>query len=487
MDDWFRGIADVPLRERMRTRRIFARETQHVALVESTIPGPTLQCVVKVSISPDNTTRNEERVYRALNRCCPIDNFPVAYTTYTGYIDMNTYTETGQTELVENMVPSSYALREIEERPGFTIMVPAHAIFIEYRRTNSIARFLRREVDMNEEEGEFEDKSIYEELAYSLLKQTIHALKSAYHACRFTHYDLHTSNVRVGYAKPGQEYVEYPDGTKVKTHGFLVFIIDFGESYVDMTDNEPIYGTWQFTHLGMTPHMPSKYVDMTRFFRSLDDEDILCAIGKRRTERVVHAMNRIAGAYQPNSVYLYTNNRRSFRSIVVDMYASYHKNDNDSIFSRIPGPTFDIIMSLVTHPLQYVPIHQPGPCYAIFLKHWTRIESQCSNMELSMVTLHFYVEVIRRHMDDLQSARDPATQRKVRTACARDFYTLVRCIAEYTPEDSFASFQELVPATLLFVQHIESLLYLATRNMVEYMDTSTARIFTHDRMIEVLQ
>lgn len=120
------------------------------------------------------------------------------------------------------------------------------------------------------------DPKISNEVLYSILKQTLMAIAIAQRKKKFTHYDLHSSNILIKECDKDDVFLYVLDEENqffVPTYGYYPVIIDFGFSYIEK-ENNYCYQSMGHTDIGFTSSHYDPITDSKLFLVSFLDEFI---------------------------------------------------------------------------------------------------------------------------------------------------------------------------------------------------------------------
>lgn len=125
-------------------------------------------------------------------------------------------------------------------------------------------------------------------VSYSIMLQTLCALKIAQKLKKFTHYDLHSYNILVKGCDPELVFLYVIDGKEyvIPTYGFYPIILDFGYSYTDDLKDNYCWGDLSQTDIGHMSHVFDPMVDFKLFLYTLSYE-LKSTAGDDRLSRAV--------------------------------------------------------------------------------------------------------------------------------------------------------------------------------------------------------
>ena len=201
--------------------------------------------VYKLSRYLNYTAKHEHKVMTSLDR---ISGFCPYFCTSIGLLN----------------VPLSSKFRE-QSNP-FAISASKYKIqgdvlLMEYIRGKNLYSLIKR-------------KDIDDRVIFAAMRQTLCAIMIAQQEEKFTHYDLHSSNIIM---TPCQEdsvalFVIGDKSYSTPTYGAKPVIIDFGFSYANDVGGKPITSSLAHTDIGFTSHTYDKYADVKLLLVSLAHE-----------------------------------------------------------------------------------------------------------------------------------------------------------------------------------------------------------------------
>lgn len=113
------------------------------------------------------------------------------------------------------------------------------------------------------------------DVIYSSIKQVMMAIMIAQKLCKFSHYDLHSYNIMMKECDPDSVFLYILDKDNVftvPTYGYYPVIIDYGFSYIQDMDNNPLYSTLAHTDVGFMTNMFDWVADPKLFLITVSDE-----------------------------------------------------------------------------------------------------------------------------------------------------------------------------------------------------------------------
>jgi hypothetical protein len=117
--------------------------------------------------------------------------------------------------------------------------------------------------------------NITPEILMSIVKQTLIATIIAGEHTKFTHYDLHSNNVLVKKCQPNSAFFYILDENRtylVPTYGYYPLIIDFGFSFNENNEGNPICSPLAHTNVGFISSSYDQHADAKLFLTSVSHE-----------------------------------------------------------------------------------------------------------------------------------------------------------------------------------------------------------------------
>ena len=181
------------------------------------------KCVYKVSQNINYIIRHEYQIMRALNEIseyCP--HFCKVYNIKLCDVD-------GDYRKKDNpfQVTSKHPIK-------------SEFMFMEYINNTQFYYFIKNQKFSNE-------------LLFSTIKQLLMAIYISQTKKQFTHYDLHSCNVMMRQCNKDDVFLYVLDDENqlcVPTNGYYPVIIDFGFSYIENMDNNPLWASLAHTEVG---------------------------------------------------------------------------------------------------------------------------------------------------------------------------------------------------------------------------------------------
>lgn len=253
----------------------------------------------------------------------------------------------------------------------------------------------------------------------AVVKQVLMALSIAQTHVRFTHYDLHSNNIMV---QPcGQDdvllYVLDEDTQFcVPTRGLLPTIIDFGFSYAQTMEKQPLWSSLNHTDVGFLSDRFSPTSDPKLFLTTISKE----LVDERRCTMTKTLRNVAKNIYQDMKLDWLsgwdTDTRRRVTDKLCDRMAK-HTHKKSKLFREFECYCVDILQSLVQLPLEeQTPqrIEQFDITFPVFLSEFFKIENEIG-------TPFYCLYILKATVDAARDVRKQYLQQDTRHTAVKQF------------------------------------------------------------------
>ena len=135
------------------------------------------------------------------------------------------------------------------------------------------------------------NKEITIDLLFSTIKQLLLAITIAQNKKQFSHYDLHSCNVLMNKCDRNDVFLYIIDDENqfcIPTNGLYPSIIDFGFSYIENLDNNPIWASLAHTDVGFMTNQFDNVADPKLLLVTMSDE-----LKRYRTSREVNVFRNV--------------------------------------------------------------------------------------------------------------------------------------------------------------------------------------------------
>tara|TARA_Y100000389_G_scaffold58938_1_gene54937 strand:- start:6378 stop:7952 length:1575 start_codon:yes stop_codon:yes gene_type:complete len=439
--------------------RMFKKGKQGLTgLLQDKQTGET--CVFKMSQHIDYVCEHEETIARRLNDLkCPV---------FLKILDSRIMT----------INPDSKAAHPFEfcENPTERLV-----LFFEYVRGYSLSKVIKSKHSV--------DTSVIQ----ATVKIVLLAVKMAYDNVKFTHYDLHTSNILMKKCDKNLRILfKFDDKNifSVPTHGWMPVIIDYGFAYVDKIDAGPMYQSLAHTNVGFISCAADPFADAKLFLASASSH----AFRYRKSKSILKLRKLFKNIFgklhmdfdcgwdvnDDSSIadevlnYLAPANQ-SKRGVISELFHRYDHFATDLMGSLVmlPLSSYDVVPS----PKSYDdsdddddPVTHMRKTYKIFLKQFSKIENVIKSSFTRIQILKILVDEARLVMADYY---DPRNQEHASCTFKREVTYKIDAVAKLV-DLSKINFEKILCSLLLFARGLEIYLarklnYLLNRKKSEYI------------------
>jgi hypothetical protein len=252
-------------------------------------------------------------------------------------------------------------------------------------------------------------KDVPDSVIIANIKILIVSLYVAHEKTKFTHYDLHTSNVIMKPCDPDEVFV-VNDGRgntfALPTFGYIPVVIDYGFSYVDDIDDGPMWQSLAHTSVGFASCIADRWADTKLFLCSASAQ-----LMRHRPSRMSRRLRRIV--------------KKTFSKLDVDFDCGWdlgddssignqaldelhrvNKNKISSLFYKYDAYAVDLMTSLVKLPFGDFRESQEGllSYHKKFLKQFSKVEDIVLSSHGRMRVLKLIVDSARPLLHEFDSA-----------------------------------------------------------------------------------
>lgn len=292
-------------------------------------------------------------------------------------------------------------------------------------------------------------------IIYSTVKQILIALAFAQQEVRFTHYDLHSSNIMMKQCDDNLVFLYLlNDKTQVliPSYGHYPVIIDYGFSYCNRTSPSYLFQTLRYTDLGFTSDRYDWLTDYKLFLVSVSNQ-----IKRKRNDS--------------SSCLFRKNIKKMFHSLDLDWETGWDKlcrysvssllvkklnqctPDNNIFFKENMYECLDLLQTLVEMPLESGTSIHLELAYSSFMTEFNKIIKQISSRDSLLYILKMMVTSAR----ELSSSFLNNTK-KTTLKFMRDLHTNIFGISKFCKIDKING--EILLTSLYTIGYsIKSLLY----------------------------
>ena len=301
------------------------------------------------------------------------------------------------------------------------------------------------------------NKSVDENILYSIVKQVLLAIAIAQKETKFTHYDLHSFNVMIKKCDKDLVFLYKLDDENqfcVPTLGYYPVIIDFGFSYIEDLNDGPLFPSLAHTNVGFLSDRFDWVADPKLFLVSVSDE----IKDKRKTKKAKKFRRVVKNIFHPLSIdfecgWDETEDDKGATDYVLDMLEKVNKSS--SLFSEYDYYCIDILQTLVIIPLEKQNTDDFETSYQVFMKEWIKIENEISNP--------FYnIYILKKLVDSARFLRPRYYRKKSRDDAIRVFkknvFDAVSSVSKYCMLKT-VHFERMLCSLLIFARCLEGVLY----------------------------
>jgi hypothetical protein len=298
-------------------------------------------------------------------------------------------------------------------------------------------------------------KNISENIIYSTIKQVLLGISIAQKKKKFTHYDLHSNNIMIKTCDKDIVFLYVIDKDNqfyIHTNGLYPVIIDFGFSYIDNNENNPLLATLAHTESGFMCDRFDWVSDPKLFLVTVSDE----IKNKRNTstskkfKRTIH--NLFPLKIEMDSGWDKTK-QKGATEYIIDLLEDY--NDYSKLFEENIFYCFELIQSIIILPLEEQNYNNISDSYVAFLKEWVKIENEISNNFYNLYILKNIVNAARYvHPFYIQNETKDYAIKEFRQAV----YDTIKEVADFCNPKKI-NFEILLCSLLLLAKNIEGVLH----------------------------
>ncbi len=238
-------------------------------------------------------------------------------------------------------------------------------------------------------------------ITLSLFKQVLMCIRY-FREAKITHYDLHPDNILVKKCA-SNVVLQYRNGARIPTFGFIAVVIDFGFAHVNQGDDIPLYADVKSASHGYISDRFMPFSDYIRFFFTLCYD--VRKITNPKVQKLRKKMLKIFHRYVPfvdRQNGWEKSNFDAHIDEVDDILTSNGITKEVNIFDR--PEWLDIIQLLM--PARPWPVPSRGEhkldisAFKSFCEEWKKIQSRITNEHLLFYLFKYLVNSIRLHPND---------------------------------------------------------------------------------------
>lgn len=314
------------------------------------------------------------------------------------------------------------------------------------------------------------DPSISEDILYSTIKQVLLAILFA-QRYRFTHYDLHSSNILMRECEKNSVFLYLYDNNNafaVPTHGYYPVIIDFGFSHIQDMKNKYCYASMGHTDIGFTSSIYDPISDPKLFLitTSSEIEGIRGESDKGIT--FSNVVNNIFSRLNIDFSCGWDNVEEMSASDIITSYVE-KEGRKSVLFSNKSYIIIDGVISLITLPFKQKEIRGLVDAFKIMIGEFIKIENEIESKSLQAYIFH---EIISSAREVYSLYLKKETRNKAVIKFQNLLFEKINNTAKFCNPKGL-NVEKLLCSLFLFSQCVEGVLYeyltlLQERKQKEY-------------------
>jgi hypothetical protein len=297
---------------------------------------------------------------------------------------------------------------------------------------------------------------INEEILYSIIKQVLLGIDIAQKKKRFTHYDLHSNNVMIKKCNKDVVFIYKIDEENqfcVPTFGHYPIIIDFGFSYIENMENNPLWTSLAHTDVGFMSDRFDWVADPKLFLITVSDE----IKTKKQTKKSKCLRRIVRNIFLPLKIELDSGwdnvDDKGAVDYVLDIFEAH--NEKSTIFKDYDYYCVDVLQSMIILPLESNDYKDIGINFEIFIKEWVKIENEISNVFFNLYILKELINVAREVRplylnDDMREESLKIFRHKI--------YNAIEKVSKFCNPKN-VKYEKLLCSLILLTKNIEGILY----------------------------
>jgi hypothetical protein len=298
--------------------------------------------------------------------------------------------------------------------------------------------------------------NVDEDVLYSIVKQVLLGITIAQKEKKFTHYDLHSFNVMVKKCNKDLVFLYKIDNENqfcVPTLGHYPIIIDYGFSFIEDMNDNPLWASLAHTDVGFMSDRFDWVADPKLFLVTVAGE----IKEKRRTKKSRILKQTVKKIFKPLTIDWESGwddvEEQGAADYVLEMLESY--NSNSRLFEDYDYYCIDIIQSQIILPLEEQKYDDIGNTYKIFLNEWIKIENEISNHFYNLYILRELVNIARNIRPDYLNLK---TRKESICDFTRGVYAAIDKVTKFCVPKN-VHFEKMLCSLLMLAKNIEGVLY----------------------------
>ena len=393
------------------------------------------QCVYKVSQNLNFIARHEYEIMKGLNEIseyCP--HFCKVYNLIKKKMSGNYKKQKNPFEITsKHPVDMDVIIMEYIESPQFYSMI--------------------------------KNKEITIELLISTIKQLLLAVGIAQNKKQFSHYDLHSCNVLMNKCDRNDVFLYIMDDENqfcIPTNGLYPSIIDFGFSYIENLDNNPIWASLAHTEVGFMTNQFDHVADPKLLLVTMSDE-----LKRYRSSKDINVFrNVVKNIFEPLDIDWESGWDIYGSELGAANYISEHLEKvkiNSKIFKKYNHLCIDLIQSLIKLPLSPQSIINIDMVYQLFVNEFEKIENEIGNSFYNLFILKKIIDTARqiKHDYSISTRREAAL-----IYFKREIIDSINKLVKFCNPKN-VHWEKMLCSLYVFAQNCEGMLYKLIQNKTE--------------------
>ena len=327
--------------------------------------------------------------------------------------------------------------------------IQGDVLLMEYIRGKNLYSLIKR--------SDIDDRVIF-----AAMRQTLYAIMIAQQEEKFTHYDLHSSNIIM---TPCQQdsvalFITGDKTYTTPTYGAKPVIIDFGFSYAGEIANKPITSSLAHTDIGFTSHMYDKYADAKLFLVSLAHETTILRNNSKHFRLFRKAVRKI---FKPLKLDLGSGWDKGYTTIsAIDRVSDFisHIEPATELFSRYNHFALDVVQNMIKLPLNPKPIGEIALAFKAVDNEMKKFEDELGS---SFFILYIFKFICNLASKLRKSYMDKYKRKRTIRCFKRQIYEALDKVSKYCLPD--INCERLLCGLLVYSESVEGVLYQCCKQL----------------------
>ena len=306
-------------------------------------------------------------------------------------------------------------------------------------------------------------KKIKDDIIYSIIKQVLLCIAIAQKK-RFTHYDLHSFNIMIKKCDKDMVFLYVLDEENqyaIPTFGYYPVIIDFGFSYIENMEDNPLWCSLAHTDVGFMSDRFDWVADPKLFLVS-----VLYEISKNRINKNSKKFNRIV--------------KNLFSNLKIDWDSGWDNDENNgaadyvtkklskynnisSLFDEYEHYCVDIIQSLIILPLESQSYSNIDKSYTIFLNEFVKIENDIGN---AFYNIYIFKNIVDFARDIRSQYYNKDTRNSAVSYFRNKIHEIIQTITKFCNPKNI-HYEKMLCSLLMLAKNTEGILYNIIKDRME--------------------